>query len=190
MSSFTLKDSLLPQWKQGNVDQRLSVTSSWWPFLEVIHHLHFHLELPHFLHWMLISLIAVSICSCSCNTIPRHSTILYIEWRLLTSDFSDLVPLEVETDNKLLSLLLLVPLPLLPSLFSPCKVNSSLLLLSPTISSNSSETHMAQLILYWHSRIELHWQNSMMVLMVFNKKNVSNGNVSFLCILLCVRKNC
>ena len=79
-----------------------------------------------------------------------------VESTLLTSHISDLVPLEPDTDNKVLSLLLLL------LLFPSLKLESSLPLLSLTSLSSTAEVHMAKLIPYWHSMTEIHWQNNMM----------------------------
>ena len=59
-----------------------------------------------------------------------------VETSLLTSDISDLVPLEPDTDNKVLSLLLLL-------LFPSLKLESSSPLLSLTSSFSNAEVHMA-----------------------------------------------
>ena len=79
-----------------------------------------------------------------------------VESTLLTSDISVLVPLEPDTDDKVLSLLQLL------LLFPSLKLESSFPLLSLTSSSSTAEVHMVKLIPYWHSRTEIHWQNNMM----------------------------
>ena len=87
-----------------------------------------------------------------------------VESILLALDISDLVALEPETDDIVLTLLL--PLLLLPLLlllwYSSLKLESLLLLLSLTSSSNNAEAHMAKLTPCWRSRTELHRRNDMM----------------------------
>ena len=63
------------------------------------------------------------------------------ESTLLTSDISDLVPLEPDTDGNVLSLLLLL---LLLLLFPSLKLESLSPLLSLTSSSSNAEAHMAK----------------------------------------------
>ena len=64
-----------------------------------------------------------------------------VESTLLTSDISDLVPLEPDTDDKVLSLLLLL---LLLLLFPSLKLQSSSMLLLLICSSSNAEVHMAK----------------------------------------------
>ena len=80
-----------------------------------------------------------------------------VESTPLTSVISDLVTLELDNDNKVLSLLLLLLL-----MFPSLKLESSLPLLMLISSYSNAEAHMAKLIPCWHSRTELHWQNDMM----------------------------
>jgi hypothetical protein len=117
------------------------------------------LNMQSFPHWMVLSSMPVFIWSCTYVTIPRSLSIMEAESTLLTSDISDLVPLEPDNDNKVLSLLLLL---LLLLLFPSLKLESSSPLLLLTTSSSKEEVHMVKLIPCWHSRTELHWQDDMM----------------------------
>ena len=83
-----------------------------------------------------------------------------VESTLLTSNISDLEPLESETDNKVLLLVLLL---LLLLLYSSSKLESSLSLLLLTSSSSNAEANIAKLTPFWHSRTELQQQNDKMV---------------------------
>ena len=53
-----------------------------------------------FPHWMVLSSMPISIWLCTYATILGRSSIMEVETSLLTSDISDLVPLEPDTDNK------------------------------------------------------------------------------------------
>ena len=105
-----------------------------------------------FPYWMVLLSMPVSIWSCTCTTVPRWLSMMGVESTLLISNISDVVQLESETGNKVLSLLILV---LLVFLYSSSKLESSLSLLLLTSSSSNAEAHMAKLTPCWHSRTDL-----------------------------------